>query len=126
GDTGHQFFWGAATTEDQCKFGGEQRRMLWLHPPTRNGTRTLRFEKVPEGQLDFVYGLAETSQHDNIKLALRVNGTHVPIPPIKKRDELLSYPVGLHRKENVVAVEVTGPPSRWRHLCIDGILQKSN
>lgn len=126
GDNPHIFFWGRALGE-QCTFGGEPRSMLSLHPPRRGGKRRIAFANVPAGKrLRVMYGLAETSKHNDLRFTLRVNGAVVPLPPVKKRGQLLRQtfePAPTSREKNQIEIEVRTPRADWRHFCFDALVE---
>ena len=124
---GHTFFWGRALGDDQCVFDEEPRRMLFLHPPVgREKSRHITFPAVPAGKkLVITYGLADSSQHDDIRFRITVNGTAIKLPAIEKRGELVTHtvePSPLTEEKNTVEITVRTPPAHWRHLCVEAVV----
>jgi len=124
---GHTFFWGRALGDDQCVFDEEPRRMLFLHPPVgREKSRHITFPAVPAGKkLVITYGLADSSQHDDIRFRITVNGTAIKLPAIEKRGELVTHtvePSPLTEEKNTVEIKVRTPPAHWRHLCVEAVV----
>ena len=116
------FMWGLSLGS-QCTLDGRPHRMLWLHPPA-SGEKRMAFEDLPPGHmLEVGYGLAETSKHPDVRVELILDGARLQLPPIRARGALqrerIPLPNGLKRLE----IAVRGPPTHWRHLCLDATLQ---
>ena len=124
GDRSHDYFWGRAVG-DQCRFDGQPRTLLWLHPPATARSRLLTFDEVPAGPLALSYGLAETSRHDDVRFEVRVNGKKLALPPVPTRGQLVTHeldPGPLTEEKNSLSIKVLGRPSSWRHLCVDAVV----
>lgn len=122
---GHGFFWGLALGDEQCKFDGEARRMLWLHPQPRARERIMSFDAVPKGTLALSFGLAETSKHDDVNLQVAVNGQKVELPKLASRGRLTRADLTLPHETNRVQLIVRAGPRHWRHLCVEGVIARS-
>lgn len=122
--------WECATTEtdpwvrwglslaDQCRFPGEKRPLLWLHPNPNIGKR-MSFANVPPGDVVIRFGVTPKSHHTGVQLKVLSGDKVVQTLATGERGKLAEVVIPAGQRGSVIALEVPPQAYDWRQLCAD-------
>jgi len=111
---------GLALDEDDCRFGGDKKDMIFFHPPLTGATKMITFPiEDDEKVLRLTFGLADSAANNETCFDVLVEGRPKNSLCTDRQGLLITKDIDLHGASSITFA-ASGRTGGRQHLCIQG------